>query len=75
MTEKQEKEKLIGPHVNCVGLFKIFKTSTGGLFCGSPIDKLIILFLPDLLSFRSSERYEKGYGLKLFIFGFNGTSI
>ena len=22
MTEKQEKEKLIGPHVNCVGLFK-----------------------------------------------------
>ena len=27
MTEKQEKEKLIGPHVNCVGLFKIFKTS------------------------------------------------
>ena len=26
MTEKQEKEKLIGPHVNCVGLFKIFKT-------------------------------------------------
>jgi ABC-type lipoprotein export system ATPase subunit len=27
MTEKQEKKKLIGPHVNCVGLFKIFKTS------------------------------------------------
>ena len=27
MTEKQEKEKLIDPHVNCVGLFKIFKTS------------------------------------------------
>lgn len=27
MTENQEKKKLNGPHVNCVGLFKIFKTS------------------------------------------------
>jgi ABC-type lipoprotein export system ATPase subunit len=27
MTEKQEKKKLNDPHVNCVGLFKIFKTS------------------------------------------------
>ncbi|MBU88195.1 MAG: ABC transporter ATP-binding protein [SAR202 cluster bacterium] len=27
MTEKREKKKLNDPHVNCVGLFKIFKTS------------------------------------------------